>query len=333
MKDLLLIGGVLLVGLVVLKSGILNSLPTLGEDPTLAEEEFLEGEEGLEMDLDGDGIPDTRSPNTIASGTLSSPLKAVNYYAGKIAGMIASMASRNIYDATQIKEYLIDRRVAEVEHIAQLVNYKIVQIDYTNIVALRELARLALDVSKELRIEFTVDDALALEVLGNVGRGYSALPPSSRNEMVLGNVSRYILDRFNGAPAIRIPNDEAMIQAQVQAFEGPGPGDDEDDGDERSDRKDRDDDDDDDDKKKRKKKGNMVKAYFGNRHYPYFTPSQYYDFNSAYELPTNRYYPHIISNPFTLRRRRIYQRPRPRPFLPWYKKYNYYNRGRPNYWW
>lgn len=316
MKDLILLGGIALVGFVAWKTGLLQSLginlPDLGAPPAseATGEESLPDEEGLIEDLDGDGQPDM-TPNQIASNSLSNPLVAVNFYAGKIAGMITMMSARNIYDATQIKGYLVDRHISEVEHIAQLVNYQVVKIDYTNLVALREIARLALDTGKELRIEYSVDDALALEVIGNVGRGYSEIPASNKNEMVLSNVSRYIMDRFNGAPSVRIPNDQQMINQQFQDFQNAGM----------------------ETPPKTKttttKKSKYARAYVG-----WIDPASYLDLNSGYQNPAlynsgldpkfNQLFPRY-KNPYST----IYPKPYRDPFE--YRPHGFYHQQYYNY--
>ena len=201
--DLVIWGGLFVGAIAVLKPEIINDLVGRELIPINTPAPVV-----VDTGEDDDEDPD-RTDNTVADTSLPKSLKAVNFYAGKVAGLITVMAEHNIFSATQIKKYLLDKHIAQIEFIAQSVDFQTGNIDYANVIVMREIAKVCIDVSKELHIQYKISETVALEVIAGLGRGFANLPPTQNQGIVVENVLRFLSNRFNGAPEIKFTGESS----------------------------------------------------------------------------------------------------------------------------
>lgn len=149
-----------------------------------------------------DGIDeDAKTENQTASEELSPKVKAIDYYAGKIAGSISRIAEENIYSATQLKEHIITHHISDVEKLARMVNYKTEVLGETNYIPLKQYGKIILDVTKMLLIKIKKVDRLALETISGIGAGATNFRPNI-DPVVIANIYKHLSNMFSAAPKI-----------------------------------------------------------------------------------------------------------------------------------
>lgn len=197
-------GAVLVIGYLVTQTNILDKLFKKANEVVGS---ITDGINNTPLDdLEADNSVDT--PNKTADSSTSQIAIATDFYAGKTAGLVASMANRNIYSATQIKQYILANYIKESQTIARLVGFKTTGIDKTNALALQLIARLVIKTSQSLRIELKPNDRMALEVISTLNSYQSTLPNSPQYMTLVADLITYLTGRFNNAVIPDEPKDE-----------------------------------------------------------------------------------------------------------------------------
>lgn len=145
--------------------------------------------------------PNTTHNQNLQNGQ-SDKTVAIDYYAGKIAVATTRMAADNIYDATRIKEEIINSFILDVQRLAQIQQYRTDEpIMPGNVFALRLFALIVLKTVNVLRIRLTQKNLVTIQVLSGNPAGYTQMNPPLDNA-IISNMYLYLAELFNNAPPL-----------------------------------------------------------------------------------------------------------------------------------
>ena len=171
---------------------------------------FLE-EQGIDLgDITGkkeeeeteEVVDDGLTPNQRLIEGYSQKVIAVDFYAGKIATAITRMSANNIFDATRIKEEIVDKFIHDVEKLAQLQGYKTEDVPATG-AGIKIFAGVVLKTVNNLRIGMKQKDRVAVEMVAGIGAGAGS-PPLT--QQVIVNMYAYLAETFNNSPTLTDPS-------------------------------------------------------------------------------------------------------------------------------